>query len=105
MLDGVVTYLKSLGGASGIEGILVACDDGSVVSAFINNPFPVPLWTHPEQMSVRLADISGHKRTLAVVDRDSALTVVDLDSGQVCAPRLPENERQDSQQYALQLAG
>lgn len=83
MLDCSVTSLKCLGGASGSEGFLIACGDGQVLSAFIDNPFPIPLWTHPDQKPILFASISSHKRTLAAVDRDHQLSVVNLESGQV----------------------
>ena len=83
MLDGNVTHLQCLGGAPGSEGVLVACDDGQVLLAFINNPFPIPLWRHPDAKAIRAADVAGHRRTLAVVDADQRLSVVNLESGQV----------------------
>ena len=92
MLESHVTQLTCLGGASGIEGFLIACDSGQVLQAFINNPFPILLWEHPAKESVRVADLSGHKRTLAVVDCHARLTVVNLETGQVRAAGLSKHQ-------------
>ena len=76
-----VTFAKCLGGAPGVEGVLVGCRDGLVATIFLGNPFPVQLWQH--RCAVATAAISLRRRSLAIVDDKSQLIVVDLENARV----------------------
>jgi hypothetical protein len=81
VLDANIRYVKCLGGPPGGEGILAGCRDGHIVTIFLDNPFPVPMWKHPT--GIRCVDVSSRRTMLALIDDSSVLQVVNLQSGQV----------------------
>ena len=81
VLDDDVRYVKCLGGAAGREGILVACRDGQVFKVYVNNAFPCLLWQH--RRAIRYADVSVLSSSLALIDDDSCLCVVNVKQGNV----------------------
>ena len=83
VFESVITYIKPVGGPEGREGLIVGCEDGTIVKVFIDNPFPVPLVKH--KASVRCLDLSMHRDKLAVVDAHAAVSLYDVASGSLLA--------------------
>ena len=81
VLDDDVRYVKCLGGPAGREGILAACRDGQVFKVYVNNAFPCLLWKH--RRAIRYADVSVLGSSLALIDDDSCLCVVNVKQGNV----------------------
>ena len=81
VLESTIRYIKPVGGPAGREGLIVGCEDGTVVKVYIDNPFTVPLVKH--RASIRSLDLSMHRDKLAVVDEHSAVTAYDLTTGAV----------------------
>ena len=79
VLESTIRYIKPVGGPAGREGLIVGCEDGTVVQIFIDNPFSVPLVKH--RASIRSLDLSMHRDKLAVVDEHSAISVYELATG------------------------
>jgi hypothetical protein len=110
-----VKFMKCIGGCPGAEGILAACGDGQVLNILLDNPFPILLWQH--QTAVQLSDLSASKGSLALVDRNHDLVVVDLNRNQVRRPQTSLASRatlltislqicsQDCQACVVQLSG
>ena len=79
VLEATIRYIKPVGGPAGREGLIIGCEDGTVVKIFIDNTFFVPLVKH--RASVRSLDLSIQRDKLAVVDEHSAITVYELVTG------------------------
>jgi intraflagellar transport protein 122 len=79
VMESTIRYIKPVGGPAGREGLIVGCEDGTVVKVFIDNPFTVPLVKH--KASVRSLDMSMERDKVAVVDEHSAVSVYDIATG------------------------
>ncbi len=77
-MNAPVTFMKVVGGPSRKEGLLVGTEEGQVLKIFINNSFPVNLYT--ASAKVVSADLSASKKKLSVIDGNKNLIVIDLAS-------------------------
>lgn len=73
VLDSVIRYIKVVGGPPGREGLLVGVKSGGIFKIFVDNPFPVPLVKHPN--NIRCLDLSASRTRLAVVDDKTSVVV------------------------------
>ncbi len=76
VLDGLIRYIKVIGGPQGREGVLVGLKNGHILKIFIDNPFPVTLIR--QHSAIRCLDISCDRKKLAVVDDNHTIFVYDL---------------------------
>ncbi|XP_076182185.1 intraflagellar transport protein Oseg1 isoform X4 [Ptiloglossa arizonensis] len=76
ILDGLITYIKVVGGPVGQECLIAGLNTGYIVKIYLDNPFPVHL-TKIEG-SVRCLDVSSLKEKLAVVSEHGILYIFDL---------------------------
>lgn len=80
-LDGVVRYIKVIGGPPGRECLIAGLRNGGIFKIFIDNPFPVPVVHHSK--TVKCLDLSKSRNLLAVVDSEDMLSVYRVDSQQL----------------------
>ncbi len=71
-----VKYLRVLGGGQKREGVLCGLRSGEVFIIYIDNQFPVLIYTH--EIPIRSLDINYTRKKLAVIDDNFDLTMVDL---------------------------
>ncbi|KAG6796046.1 intraflagellar transport protein [Apis mellifera caucasica] len=76
ILDGLITYIKVIGGPIGQECLIIGLNTGYIVKIYLDNPFPAYLLKI--ESSVRCLDISSLKEKLAVVSDHGILYVFDL---------------------------
>lgn len=65
-----------MGGTPSKEGVIVGLKNGAVFKIFVDNSFPIPMLNH--NIAIDVLDISQKKKRLAIVDKNSNLTVYDL---------------------------
>lgn len=76
VLDASIQCLKFVGGPPKRENVLVGLSNGSVLKIFVDNSFPVVIYSNA--VSIVCADLSLDKKRLAIVDINKNLTVIDL---------------------------
>ena len=76
VLDGLVRYIKAIGGPANREGLLVGLKTGHILKIFIDNPFPVTLIQ--QQTAIRCLDLSCLRKKVAAVDDNQNLSVYDI---------------------------
>ncbi|XP_029052422.2 intraflagellar transport protein 122 homolog [Osmia bicornis bicornis] len=76
ILDGLITYIKVVGGPAGQECLIAGLNTGYIVKIYLDNPFPA--YIAKIESSVRCLDISSLKEKLAVVGDHGILSVFDL---------------------------
>ena len=76
-----IKYLRVLGGAPKREGMLCGTRAGEIYIIYLDNQFPILLYTH--EIPVRSLDINFNRKKLAVIDDNFDLTMIDLPSKQI----------------------
>uniref|UniRef100_A0A6P3UIJ5 Intraflagellar transport protein 122 homolog n=1 Tax=Bombus terrestris TaxID=30195 RepID=A0A6P3UIJ5_BOMTE len=76
ILDGLITYIKVVGGPIGQECLIIGLNTGYIVKIYLDNPFPA--YIIKTEGSVRCLDISSLKEKIAVVSDHGVLSVFDL---------------------------
>ncbi|XRB06728.1 intraflagellar transport protein 122 [Pycnococcus provasolii] len=76
ILDGLIRYIKVVGGPPLREGLLVGLKSGAVLKIFVNAQFPIQLIKHTS--AIRCLDLSASRKKLAVVDESTSVAVYDL---------------------------
>lgn len=71
-----VKYLRVLGGAPKREGVLCGLRSGEVYIIYLDNQFPVLIYTH--EIPIRNLDINFNRKKLAIIDDNFDLTTIDL---------------------------
>lgn len=71
-----VKYLRVLGGAPKREGVICGLRSGEIMILYLDNQFPVMIYTH--EIGVRSLDINFSRNKLAIIDDNYDLTLVDL---------------------------
>jgi intraflagellar transport protein 122 len=75
ILDSFSRYVRSTGGPSGKEGVLLGLRNGQILQIFVNNPFPI--YILKLESAVRSLDMSMNRKRLAVVDDQGICHVFD----------------------------
>ena len=73
-----VKYLRVLGGAQKREGMICGTRSGEVYMMYLDNQFPILLYTH--DIPIRSLDINFTRKRLALIDDNYDISVIDLPS-------------------------
>lgn len=71
-----VRYLRVLGGAPKREGMLCGTKSGEVYIIYLDNQFPINIYTH--DIPIRSLDLNYSRTQLGIIDENFELTMVDL---------------------------
>ena len=71
-----VRYLRVLGGAPKREGMLCGTKSGEVYIIYLDNQFPINIYTH--DIPIRSLDLNYSRTQLGIIDENYELTMVDL---------------------------
>ena len=68
--------LQVCGGLVGGESLLVGLKDGSIMRIWINNIFPICVYSHT--CAIRCLDLSSEQSQLAAVDEEGNVFIYDM---------------------------
>lgn len=76
ILDGKITYLKTIGGPPRREHFIIGLSNGQVLKIFVDNSFPIQLYR--ASVGITKCDINVTKKKLAILDLNKNLIGYDL---------------------------